>query len=162
MTGGQLSAEHALLIHCLSTLHTWHGHLGHANYCIVYDLAREGQATGMPIDLSISPGSCADCILGKQKRSSVLQIRQGARASRKLGIIHVDLLEHPEHVSALGNKYVLNIVDDFSSYCWSIPLPAKSHAYKALMDWECACQLETSLKVGIYHSDNGELKCTAL
>ena len=162
LTGGWLSVEHALLIHRLSTLHIWHGHLGHANYRAVYDLAHEERATGMPIDLSVSPGSCANCILGKQKRLSVLQIRQGTRASRKLGIIHVDLLEHPEHVSALGNKYVLNIVDDFFSYCWSIPLPAKSDAYKALMDWEHARKLETLLKATIYRSDNGELKCTAL
>ena len=104
LTGGRLSVEHALLIHHPPTLHTWHSCLGHANYCAVYDLAHEGQATGMPIDLSISSGSCADCILSKQKHSSVPQIRQGTRASRKLGIIHVDLLEHPEHVSALGNN----------------------------------------------------------
>ena len=85
-------------------------------------LAHGGYATGMPIDLSIAPGSCANCILGKQKWSSVSQTWQGTRAIRKLGIVHVDLLEHPEHVSSLGNKYVLNIINDFSSYTWSLPL----------------------------------------
>lgn len=39
LTGGQLSAEHALLAHRAPTLHTWHGRLGHANYRTVYDLA---------------------------------------------------------------------------------------------------------------------------
>ena len=47
LTGGQLSMEHALLVHRLSTLHTWHGHLSHANYRTIYDLACEGRATGI-------------------------------------------------------------------------------------------------------------------
>jgi hypothetical protein len=82
----------------------------------------------------------------------------GNQGIRRLGIIHVDLLEHPEHVSSLENKYVLNIIDDFSSYCWSLPLTPKSDTYKALLDWEHTRELETSLPVSIYHSDNGELK----
>ena len=81
---------------------------------------------------------------------------------RKLGIVHVDLLEHPEHVSSLGNKYVLNIIDDFLSYTWSLPLTTKSDAYNALMDWEHAQELETPLYVGIYCSNNGKLKYAEL
>ncbi|KAG2139774.1 hypothetical protein DEU56DRAFT_912038 [Suillus clintonianus] len=42
LSGGQLSAEHALLTHQVPTLQSWHCHLGHVNYCVVYDLARSG------------------------------------------------------------------------------------------------------------------------
>jgi hypothetical protein len=80
ITSGQLVVEHTLLAQCPPILHTWHGRLSHANYRAVYDLARSGHTTGMPIDLSIAPGSCADCIVGKQKRSSVPQTRWGTRA----------------------------------------------------------------------------------
>ncbi|KIK80029.1 hypothetical protein PAXRUDRAFT_159777, partial [Paxillus rubicundulus Ve08.2h10] len=48
-------------------------------------------------------------------------------------------MEHPEHTSASGHKYVLDIIDDFLSYCWA-----------------------TGLKVGVYRSDNGELKSEAM
>jgi len=158
LSGGQLSAEHTYLAHHLPTLQSWHRHLGHANYRAVYDLVRSGNATGMPVNLSVVPPKCDACILGKQTRTSVPKVRTGSRASRKLGIVHVDLMEHPDTVSATGHKYVMNIIDNFSSYAWAIPLATKSDAFPALQAWECAHELESNSKVGIYRSDNGELK----
>lgn len=67
-------------------------------------------------------------------------------------------MEHPDTLSAAGNKYVMDIIDDYSSYTWSIPLATKSDMFPALRAWEQARELETNLKVGIYRSDNGELK----
>jgi hypothetical protein len=52
----------------------------------------------------------------------------------------------------------MNVVDDFSSYPWSIPLKRKSDAFHALQTWERAREVETGLKVGTYRTDNGELK----
>ncbi|KAG1866231.1 hypothetical protein F4604DRAFT_1505943, partial [Suillus subluteus] len=112
--------------------------LGHANYCAVYDLARSGNAVGMPVNLSAVPPKCDHCILGKQTRTAVPRVREGKRAVRKLEIIHVDLMEHPDTVSAASNKYVMDIIDDFSSYAWAIPLAAKSDAFPALKAWALA------------------------
>jgi len=140
------------------TLQSWHRHLGHANYRTVYDLMRSGNATGMPVNLSVVPPKCDACILGKQMRTSVPKVRTGSRVSRKLGIVHVDLMEHPDTVSATGHKYVMNIIDNFSSYAWAIPLATKSDAFPALQAWERTRELESNSKVGIYRSDNGELK----
>ena len=67
-------------------------------------------------------------------------------------------MEHPENVSAADNRYVMNIIDDFSSYCWSVPLSMKSEAFSALQAWEIAHEAETGLRIGILRSDNGELK----
>jgi hypothetical protein len=162
LSGGQLSAEHAYLTQCLPDLQSWHRRLGHANYRAVYDLARSGNAIGMPINLSTEPPVCDDCILGKQTRTSVPKVRVGGRATRKLGIVHVDLMEHPDTVLAAGNKYVMDVIDDFSSYAWAIPLASKGDAPAALQAWERARELETGSKVGIFRSDNGELKSTAM
>jgi hypothetical protein len=71
-------------------------------------------------------------------------------------------MEHPETVSATGNHYVMDIIDDFSSFMWVIPLASKSAVFPALQAWECARELETGLHVGIYRSDNGELKSSAM
>jgi len=162
LSGGQLSAEHAYLVQHLPTLQSWHHRLGHVNYHVVYDLAHSGNTTSMPINLSTEPPICDACILGKQTKSSIPKVRVGSRAARKLGIVHVDLMEHPDTVSTSGNKYIMNIIDDFSSYAWSIPLAAKSDAFTALQAWERARELETGLKVGIYRSDNGELKSASM
>lgn len=86
----------------------------------------------------------------------------GVCASKHVGIIHIDLMEHPDVVSAIGHKYIMDLIDDFSSYSWSIPLTAKSDAFPALIAWEYTHKLETGLKVGIYCSDNGELKTDAI
>jgi hypothetical protein len=162
LCGGQLSADHAFLLQCLPTLQSWHHRLGHANYCAVYDLVHSGNATSMPITLSTKPPICDACILGKQTKSSVPKVCVGKKVTRRLGIVHVDLMEHPDTVSAAGNKYIMDIIDDFSSYAWSIPLAAKSDAFPVLQAWEKAHELETNLKVGIYRSDNGELKSEAM
>lgn len=113
-------------------LQSWHRCLGHANYCAMYNLACFGNATGMPITLSTSPPVCDACILGKQTKSTVPKIHTGVRATRGLSIIHVNLMEHPSTVSTTGNKYVMDIIDDFLSYAWSIPLPAKPNAFPML------------------------------
>jgi hypothetical protein len=83
LSSGLLSAEHAYLAQQLPNLQSWHWHLGHANYHAVYDLARSGNATSMPIDLSAMPPKCDHCILGKQTRSSILKTRSGDKASRR-------------------------------------------------------------------------------
>jgi hypothetical protein len=162
ISGGQLSADHAYIAHREPTLETWHKRLGHANYRSVYNLARSGFATGMPIDLSSLPPVCDSCILRKQTKTSIPKVREGKRADRRLGIVHVDLMEHPDTVSATGNRYIMDIIDDFSSYSWSIPLASKSDAFPALEAWTQAREVETGLKVGILRSDNGELKSSSV
>jgi hypothetical protein len=136
LSGSQLSANHVFLTQRQPTLESWHRRLGHAHYHAIYDLACSGNATGMLIDLSTQPPICDACVLGKQTKSSVSKVQVGEKASRKLGIIHVDLMEHPDTLSAAGNKYVMDIIDDFSSYAWSIPLASKSDAFPALLAWE--------------------------
>jgi hypothetical protein len=86
----------------------------------------------------------------------------GDKASRKLVIVHVDLMEHPDTVSAASNKYIMDIIDDHSSYAWAIPLTAKSDTFNALQAWALAREVETGSKVGIYHSDNGKLKMESM
>jgi hypothetical protein len=56
----------------------------------------------------------------------------------------------------------MNIIDDFSSYPWSIILKHKSDAFTALQTWQCTWETETGLTVGIYRTDNGELKSTQM
>ncbi|KAG2059353.1 hypothetical protein BDR06DRAFT_843595, partial [Suillus hirtellus] len=100
--------------------------LVYTNYWTIYDLAHSGNATSMPIDLSSLPPICDNCILGKQTRTHVLKVREGERVTCKLGIVYINLMEHPDTVSAAGNRYVMDIIDDFSSYSWAIPLASKS------------------------------------
>ena len=53
---------------------------------------------------------------------------------------------------------IMNIVDDYTNFPWSIPLKFKSDAFAQLQIWERTRENETALHVGTYQTDNGELK----
>lgn len=52
----------------------------------------------------------------------------------------------------------MDIIDDYASMPWSIPLKHKDDTFPKLQAWEHAREMETGLKVGTYITDNGELK----
>ena len=52
----------------------------------------------------------------------------------------------------------MDIVDDHTSRRWTFPIPKKSDAFDRVLAWEKMVEAETSLKVGKYRTDNGELK----
>jgi hypothetical protein len=56
----------------------------------------------------------------------------------------------------------MDIIDDHSSYTWTIPLASKSNAFPVLQAWTSAQEAETSTKVGMYWSDNSKLKSESM
>jgi hypothetical protein len=150
--------ETALLAQRTPNLETWHRRLGHANLQSIVDMAQKSLAEGMPIDLSTLPPRCEHCILGKQVKNPVPKVREGVKASRRLGVVWADLSGPHDVKSSHGNLYVIDIVDDHTSYPWSFPIPSKDMAFQTLLAWERSVELETGQKVGIYRTDNGELK----
>ncbi|KAF9061499.1 hypothetical protein BDP27DRAFT_1148024, partial [Rhodocollybia butyracea] len=100
--------------------------LGHANYQTVYDMSQKDTVKGMPIDLSSAPSKCQSCVLGKQTKTPVPKKREeGHRATRPV-------------CSRMGNNYIMNIVDDYTSYPWTISLVNKDDAFSKLQAWERA------------------------
>ena len=151
------TADTALYADRTPDVETWHRRLGHCNHRTVIDMARENTAKGMPIDLSSAPATCDHCVLGKQTRSHVPKVREGPRATKRLERVYVDLCGPMPAVSKFGHVYSMNIMDDFSSYVWSIPLARKSEALNALRAWHRAVENQTGEKLKIVVTDNGEL-----
>ncbi|TFY52252.1 hypothetical protein EVJ58_g10120 [Rhodofomes roseus] len=149
--------EHSYVATRLPTLDTWHRRLGHVNHRTVHDMARLHSAKGMPISLSPAPAKCEHCILGKQTRSAVPKVRVGERATRKLGLVYVDLQGAMDVRSASGNVYSLDIIDDFSSRSWALPIPSKDSAEARFEAWANTVEAETGLRIGAVQIDNGEL-----
>ena len=156
-----LHAEHALAASHAPDLETWHRRLGHANYQAVKEMAKSGIIPGMPTNLpSGNPPKCDFCVLGKQTKTPVPKTRKegpGHKATRKLEKVWVDL--SGQHIrSRMGNEYVMDIVDNYTSQLWSIPLKNKDDSFPELKAWELARKVETGLKVRTYITDQGELK----
>jgi len=156
--------DHAYTVHRAPDLETWHRRLGHANYQCVAGLARKGTVTGMSPSLATSKvPKCDSCVLGKQTKTIVSKTRggnedDGNRATRVLGVIWVDLSGPHAVTSRTGNRYIMDLVDDYSSRGWSFPIPKKSDAFPRLQAWEKMVKEETGLEVRTYQMDRGELK----
>ena len=58
---------------------------------------------------------------------------------------------------------MLDIVDDYTNYVFSIPLKTKDQAYPTLCAWQLEVETETGEKVKMYSVNNGmELKSEAV
>ena len=106
---------------------------------------------GLPLSLSTTtPSKCISCVLGKQTRTPVPKKREdGRRATKRLEIVWIDMIGPESVISHTGNQYILDIVDDYSSYVFSIPLKTKDQAYPMLQAWQLQVKTETGKKVKI-------------
>ncbi|KAH8791380.1 hypothetical protein DL96DRAFT_1422155, partial [Flagelloscypha sp. PMI_526] len=98
--------------------------LGHVPVCVVTSMATKQLVDGLKVDLSEVPEKCEDCLMGKQHCSPVPKIRQGLKSDYRLQQVHVDLCG-PFIRSRNGNYYSMDIIDDYSSLGWAVPLPSK-------------------------------------
>ena len=150
--------DHAYAIHSMASLETWHRWLGHANYNSIVDMAKYGLLKGAPLHITPTLVKCKFCIVDKQTKTSIPKLHGGGagnQATRKLEKVWVDLTGPQDVESRTGNRYIMNIVDDYTSYPWSILLKTKDKAFSKLVIWQCERETETGLKVGIYHTDKG-------
>ena len=106
----------------------WHRRLGHCGSRTILDMARSHVVEGMHLTLSYPPSKCEHCILDKQTRTSIPRVREGARVSRQLERVYIDLCGPMSIPFQSGRLYSMNIIDDFSSLVWSIPLCSKDEA----------------------------------
>jgi hypothetical protein len=157
---GSPLVEHSFIATRVPDIETWHRRLGHVNYKSIVDMSDHAMVKGMHINLSSAPPKCQPCILGKQTRTPVPKIREGVRAKEILDVVYIDLTGPQSVQSASGFNYVMNIIDDASSFVHTALLPLKSSAIKALKEWVLLAERETGKKVGSFNIDNGELKST--
>jgi transposase InsO family protein len=111
----------------------------------------------MRIDLSSSSPRCNHCILGKQTRSSVPSQREGSKVTKPLERVFVDLCGPMPCCSRSNCLYLINLIDDFSSYIWSLPLRSKDEAASVLQLWHRAVENQSGHHLQILVSNNGEL-----
>ena len=84
-------------------------------------------------------------------------MHEGRKATGRLERVFIDLCGPMPAVSKFGHLYSMNIIDDFSSYVWSLPLQHKSDAINVLQAWHHTVERQTGEKLKIITTDNGEL-----
>ncbi|KAF7372211.1 Integrase catalytic domain-containing protein [Mycena venus] len=139
-------------------LRSWHLCFGHANHQSVADLYQHDLVDGMDLDPSSDAPVCDACIRGKQARANIPKVREGPKSTRRLEQAHVDLSGKVAVKSRSGNLYTLDIVDDYATRGWCIPIPNKAAAFPFLQAWAMGIEARTGERIGCINIDNGELK----
>ncbi|KAF9491510.1 hypothetical protein BDN71DRAFT_1370657, partial [Pleurotus eryngii] len=87
--------------------------LEHANHNAIQTMATNVMVEGMPCSFTKHPCKCDNCILRKQIHTPVPNEHTHDRAVRRMDIIYVDLTGPEDVASAIGNLYLMNIIDDY-------------------------------------------------
>lgn len=104
-------------------------------------MAKSGLIQTMPTHFPPgNPLKCEFCVIGKQTKTPVpkrCKDGPGHRATRVSEKVWVNL--SGQHLrSCMKNEYIMDIVDDYTSRLWSIPLKNKDDLFPELKVWELA------------------------
>ena len=85
----------------------------------------------MKIEGGHTTGHCDVCSTEKAKRAPVSKM-WGTRATKKLEIVHVDVLGPIKQTSYEGFRYAIGFVDSFSRYAVMYPMRSKDEVLEKL------------------------------
>jgi hypothetical protein len=99
---------------------------------------------------------CKSCQIGKMRNRTSKTLAVHKREA--LELVSLDIAG-PFPTSLRGNRYFMQIIDNFTRKNWSIPLKTKGEAMTSLRSWKVKEELQTGKKVKAARSDNApELK----
>ena len=100
--------------------------MGHASYKHLSILSKHESVLGISKLSKVSNVVYGPCQLGKQMKAKHLGTTSAT--SRPLELLHLNLMG-PTRIESLGRKrYIMVVVDDFTTYNWVILLRSKSNA----------------------------------
>ncbi|GJZ35162.1 putative ribonuclease H-like domain-containing protein [Tanacetum coccineum] len=132
----------------------WHQRLSHFNFDTINDLAKNDLVTSLPKFKYHKEHLCPSCEQGKGKKAShppkpILNSKQ------RLHLLHMDLCGPMSFESINGKRYVLVIVDDYSSYTWVYFLKSKDEALEVIKTFLKKNIVLLQAPVIIVRTDNG-------
>ena len=133
----------------------WHQWMGHASYKYLSIVSKHESVLGIPKLSRMSNGVCGPCQLGKQMKAKHPGIQTSA-TSRPLKLLRLDLMGPTRTESLGGKRYIVVVVNDFTSYTWVILLRSKSDASEHIETLCTRLHNEKSLKIDRILSDHGK------
>ncbi|PRQ55598.1 putative RNA-directed DNA polymerase [Rosa chinensis] len=127
----------------------WHARLGHANSQVVNKVL---QAIKVPAATS-KHSLCVYCMQGKAHRLPFSP--SSSICSGPLQLLHADVWGPASISSTLGHRYFLSLVDDWSKFCWIIPLFKKSDVPLAFHIFKLRVENLLSTSIKTLRSDGG-------
>nr|GEU92267.1 hypothetical protein [Tanacetum cinerariifolium] len=122
--------------------------------CPIYRRLWNDIVVGLPKLKFVKDHLCSSCELGKAKRKS-FHTKITPSSKRRLQLLHMDLCGPMRVASINGKRYVLVIVDDYSSYTWTHFLRSKDETPEVLIDFLRLVQRGLHAQVRILQTDKG-------
>lgn len=140
-----------------ATAQLWHARFGHLGYDSMMKLAASDMVTGFDVtaaDIKRQQGVlCEACVMGKHSRDSFGD--STTQTSRRLELVHMDVLGPLEVKSLGGSRYVATFLDDFSGMSVVRPLEHKSDVPDVVKQVVQFLELQTGDKLLAVRTDRG-------
>jgi len=145
-------------INCLLTRNDeswlWHKRLAHIHMYHLNRIASKKLVIGLPKLKFERDRLCEACQKGKQTKSTFKPINV-VSTSRPLRLLHMDLFRPSRTMSLGGNYYGLVIVDDYSSFTWTLSIATKDETYHAFKRFFKVIQNEKNCSISSIKTDDG-------
>lgn len=131
----------------LSTLSTWHERLGHVSNETIKRMAINNVVDGLSVSRSNDTlDICSGCAQGKAHshpfKSSV------RKTTRRLELVHSDVLGPIDPVSLGGARYIVTFIDDYSRWATAFPMRNKSEVFEFFKSFKTYSENNTGRKLG--------------
>nr|GFA43218.1 retrovirus-related Pol polyprotein from transposon TNT 1-94 [Tanacetum cinerariifolium] len=117
----------------------WHRRLSHLNFNYINLVSKKDVVISLPKLKYVKDQLCSSCEVSKAKRSS-FKTKTVPSSKGRLNLLHMDLCG-PMRVSSInGKKHIPVIVDDYSTYTWTLFLSSKDETPEVLKDFPMMIQ----------------------
>ncbi|GFT04801.1 retrovirus-related Pol polyprotein from transposon TNT 1-94 [Trichonephila clavipes] len=136
------------------SIEIWHQRFCHVNNDYLVITSKNDSVKGLPRLTDNGKTHCIPCKLAKSKRVSFK--KTGAVGSkRSLELLHMDLCGPMPTESQGGNKYFVNIIDDYSRKVTVFPIRNKSDVFHTFIRFQKRAERFLSKKVIAVRTDGG-------
>jgi len=145
--------EHTAFSTKLNDIEVWHKRLGHCHQQWMLSIKKHDVVKGVPSFTDHLPNYNA-CQFGKQSRKPFP--KSIWRSTRKLQLIHTNVVGPLSTHSLKGVRYFILFIDDFTQMCWIFFMTYKSEVAGMFWRFKKKVENQSSCKIQTIHSDNGK------
>ena len=143
------------VLSCELTMSLLHCRLGHGGKLALQRLLSADMATGVKLNHGSDLAPCDACQLGKMTIPPHPSIPFLHNTTFPLQLIVMDVARPVTPQSLGGSRFILNILDFFTRYSWTMTIKSKDKVAKKFMVWKPVVEMQSGTKVHVMRTNCG-------